>query len=164
MTRQIVVLATVTSLLITACQIKPKTASGSNITSVAGETRSETKITAIAFKVAKNYFAIDKKLDNPKIETAEKFNEFFGMAALMGEEGRPTEIDFTKQFVIAVLKPVTHVITTIEPVSLQKNEKNEIILTYKTIVGEKQTYSTLPNFAIIVNKAETGNIILIDKK
>ena len=46
--------------------------------------------------------------DNPKINTREEFESLFGMAAVMGKNGRPTPIDFDKQFVIAVVLPVTN--------------------------------------------------------
>jgi hypothetical protein len=82
------------------------------------------------------------------------------MATTMGKDGKPTEIDFAKQYVIAVILPETDLMTTVEPVSLQKNETGEITLTYKSVVGQKQTFTTMPNFAIIVDKTETGNITL----
>ena len=38
----------------------------------------------------------------PKITTEEEFNKLFGMATIMGKDGKPTAIDFTKQFVLGV--------------------------------------------------------------
>ena len=51
---------------------------------------------------------------NPKIDTREQFDSLFGMATVMGPNGRPTEVDFTKQFVIAVVLPVTNQETEID--------------------------------------------------
>jgi hypothetical protein len=163
MTKKIIVMATVTSLLCAACQNNLPTGTDKKQTPAPVETQNKTDI---VFGVAKNYFVNNtiKKLDNPKIETAEKFNEIFGMATTMGKDGKPTEIDFTKQYVIAVILPETDLMTTVEPVSLQKNETGEITLTYKSVVGQKQTFTTMPNFAIIVNKTETGNITLKEIK
>ncbi|MGE5365153.1 MAG: hypothetical protein ACM3SM_13570, partial [Bacteroidota bacterium] len=62
--------------------------------------------------------------------------------------------------VIAVILPETDYTTTIEPVSLQKNGNGEITFTYKSIVGQKQTYTIRPNIAIIVDRTENGNIFL----
>ncbi len=116
----------------------------------------------IPFTMAKNYFVHNTvtKIDNPKMETAEKFSEIFGMATTMGITGKPTEIDFSKQFVIAVILPETDLSTTIYPISLLKNTKNEIILHYKSVVGEKQSFTTRPNLILIVDKIENGRIIL----
>ncbi|MDR2146261.1 MAG: hypothetical protein LBE91_07380 [Tannerella sp.] len=146
MTRKIILLATVTGLLLTACKNNSKT--------------------DIVFSVAENYFVKNtvNKLDNPKIETAEKFNEIFGMATTMGKDGKLTEIDFTKQYVIAVLLPETDLMTTVVPVSLQKSKTGKITLTYQSVVGQKLSFTTKPNFAIIVDKSENGNITLNEIK
>jgi hypothetical protein len=103
-------------------------------------------------------------LDNPKIETAEKFNEIFGMATKMGKDGKPTEIDFSKQYVIAVILPETDLSTNVSPISLLKNTKNEITLNYKSVVGQKQSWTSRPNFAIIIDKKENGNVTLKEIK
>ena len=144
--KRIIALAAVMSLLFVACQNNSKT--------------------DIVFCVAKNYFVKNtvEKLDNPKIETADKFHEIFGMATTMGQDGKPTEIDFTKQYVIAVLLPETDLLTTVEPVSLQRDKAGEITLTYKSVVGHKQSFTTKPNFVIIVDKVEYGNITLKEIK
>lgn len=103
-------------------------------------------------------------LDNPKIETAEKFNEVFGMATKMKKDGKPTSIDFTKQNVLAILLSKTDSAKTIEPTVLQKNENGELILNFKIVVGQKQSFSTVPNLAIIVDKKVNGNLILKEIK
>lgn len=123
-------------------------------------------MTNIAFTIAKNYFVNNTvtKLDNPKIETAEKFNEIFGMATTMGAAGKPTKIDFSKQYVIAIILPETDFATNIYPISLLKNTKNEITLNYKYVIGEKQSFTTRPNFIIIVDKRENGMITLNEIK
>ncbi len=162
MKRQIVALAIVTSILLTACHESPKTDQVAVENSTKVEAQSETLTKAIPYAIAKNYFVKNTftKLDNPKIETAEKFNEVFGMATTMGKDGKPTEIDFTKQYAIAVILPETDSLTTINPLSLSKNEQNDIVLTYQSKIGEKQSYKMRPSFIIIVDKAENGNVIL----
>ncbi|MDR2145390.1 MAG: hypothetical protein LBE91_02885 [Tannerella sp.] len=150
-------------ILFAACQSNPKSSDSNNQQHVSVENQQKTDI---IFSIAKNYFVKNTVniLDNPKIETSEKFNDIFGMATTMGNEGKPTEIDFTKQYVIAVILPETDLQTTVEPVSLQKNEAGEIILTYKSMVGQKQSFTTRPNFAIIVDKTENGRITLNEIK
>ena len=49
---------------------------------------------------------------NPKINTREQFDSLFGMATVMG--GKPTPVDFDKQFVIAVISPVTNQATELD--------------------------------------------------
>jgi len=63
---------------------------------------------------------------NPKIDTREQFDSLFGMAAVMGQGGLPTAVDFTKQFVIAVVLPVTNQETEID---------DERLLYYKDLLG-----------------------------
>ena len=76
----------------------------------------------VAFEVAKNYFfKNDQEIPaSPKITTAEEFGKLFGMATTMGNDGKPTEIDFTKQFVLAIILPVTNLATEITPDRLEE--------------------------------------------
>jgi len=62
------------------------------------------------------------------------------------------------------MQPGTEYSTTINPVSLQKNDKGEIILTYKIKKGNKQTYTIKPSLAIIVDKTNNGQVVLKEQK
>ncbi|MBQ1760249.1 MAG: hypothetical protein IIZ94_11260, partial [Prevotella sp.] len=76
----------------------------------------------VPFTVAEHYF-FNKGQDipvNPKITSEELFKQLFGMATVMGENGKPTEIDFSKQFVLAVVLPVTDINTEITPVKVEE--------------------------------------------
>ena len=98
----------------------------------------------VAFEVAKNYFfKNDQEFPaSPKITTAEEFGKLFGMATTMGNDGKPTEIDFTKQFVLAIVLPVTNLATEITPDRL--DEKGDTLFYfYDAKVGEAQSYSIL---------------------
>lgn len=125
-------------------------------------TTKQSKTTDIPFILAKNYFVKNsvKKIENPKIENVEIFNDIFGTATTMGENGKPTTINFSEQFIITVLKPKTDLQATIEVKSLQKNNKGGIVLTYKYKTGDKQSFTTRPNFIVIVDKSEKGTIAL----
>lgn len=161
MKTQILTISIIASLIFSSCcDNKPKEEAKPNVTTLPVEVT--TKVEEVAYTVAKNYFINNNvtQLDQVKIETSEKFKQVFGMATTMGKEGKPTEINFDKQYVIAVVLPETSQMTTLEPVSLQKNEQNQITFTYKTIVGEKQTYTMRPSLAIIVDKTVEGEIIL----
>ena len=76
----------------------------------------------VAFEVAKNYFFNNGQEipSSSKITTAEEFGKLFGMATTMGEDGKPTPIDFAKQFVLAIVLPVTNLATEITPDRLEE--------------------------------------------
>jgi hypothetical protein len=119
----------------------------------------------IPYILAKNYFVKNtvKSIDNPKIDTEEKFNEIFGMATTMGEEGKPTSIDFSKQMVIALVLNETDIETSLSPLQLIKTKK-VLSLDYKLVLGRKQSYTSRPFFAIIIDKIETDKIVLNEVK
>ena len=134
-------------LAIAACTNKPVTVVEDN------EENSE-----VAFEVAKNYFfKNDQQIsESPKITTEEEFNKLFGMATTMGEEGKPTAIDFTKQFVLAVVLPVTDMATEINPVKVEA-KSDTLFYTYEVKIGEKQTFSIQPVSIIILDKQYENN-------
>ena len=118
----------------------------------------------VTFEVAKNYFfKNDQEIPaSPKITTAEEFGKLFGMATTMGErlrvgdrtsgmDGKPTPIDFTKQFVLAIVLPVTNLATEITPDRLEE-KGDTLFYFYDAKVGEAQSYSTQPISLIILDK------------
>ena len=115
----------------------------------------------IPFAVIKSIFVNNKinEISNPKIETEQRFNEVFGIAPIAEN---PPIIDYKKQYVIAIVKPVTNSATEIHPISL--NKKNGYIeFVYKVEKGEQLSYQIQPNLAIIVDKKHQGKIILIEQ-
>lgn len=64
---------------------------------------------SVDYTVANGYFV---RNDAPKdipaiISTRPEFESVFGMATVMGPDGRPTAIDFSKQCVVPVILPPT---------------------------------------------------------
>jgi hypothetical protein len=116
-------------------------------------TESDNENAGIAFEVAKNYFFKNNQEipSSPKIITAEEFGKLFGMATTMGEDGKPTEIDFSKQFVLAIVLPVTNLTTEITPDKLEE-KGDTLFYYYNAKVGEAQSYSTQPVSLIILDK------------
>ena len=119
----------------------------------------------IPFTIANPYFVKNTvpqgQLENPKIETIEEFEKYFGSATTMGEDGKPTPIDFNMQFIIAVLGSDTDIETNIVPVSLQKNSQNQIVYTYKIETkGANRSFTIRPFSIIIVDKSNTGEVVL----
>ena len=116
----------------------------------------------VAFEVAKNYFfKNDQEIPaSPKITTAEEFGKLFGMATTMGKDGKPTEIDFTKQFVLAIVLSVTNLATEITPNRLEK-KGDTLFYFYDAKVGEAQTYSTQPISLIILDKKYADKTVVM---
>ena len=101
---------------------------------------------------------------NPKLDTEEAFASLFGMAPIMGESGKPTPIDFSKEFVIAVVCPVTEYHTELDPESLRM-ENGELVFTYTETVGEKQSWSMQPILLVKVSrKYETETVRITIKR
>jgi hypothetical protein len=125
-------------------------------------TNNQKQIEEIEFIVLKNYFVnkYASYLDNPKIETESKFNETFGMATTMSEDGKPTKIDFNKQFIVAIILPETAISTSIELKSLVKDLSGELTLSYKVIEDKTQSFTSIPFVAIAIGKKEIGNVTL----
>lgn len=157
-------IATLTSVLFSACQSNTTSQMDQAKNSIA--TQDENKLSNINFTVLKNYFVKNTviKLDNPKIESAEKFNQIFGMATTMGKDGKPSDVDFSKQYIIAVIMSETKFATSLQIISLRKNSQNQIKFNYKLAIGQKQSFSSRPFIAIAVDKSESGIIILEETK
>lgn len=148
--------------LLFACQSGAKQAQADTSSVDSVKVESTVGTADIPYSLVERYFVKNtvKSLESPKIATPEAFDNVFGAAAVMGEGGRPTVIDFSKQYVIAVVLPETEYATTLSPVSLQKNENGEVQFTYKVAKGEKQTYTQRPCLAILVDNSQEGNVVL----
>ena len=107
----------------------------------------------VTFEVAKNYFfKNDQEIPaSPKITTTEEFGKLFGMATTMADDGKPTEIDFTKQFVLAIVLPVTDYATEINPVKVEE-KGDSLLYTFEVKKDEKQSFSIQPISIIILDK------------
>ena len=128
-------------------------------------TRSEkSNSDTIPFTLIKNYFVKNTGTipNNKKIKTSEEFNAFFGSAATMGKEGKPTELDFKKKYVIAVVLPETERSITLTPLFLKRVSSEELVFYYKKEMGELQSYKVVPFLAISVNQHEKGNITVVE--
>jgi hypothetical protein len=185
MIKKIKTIVIAASLVFSACQNNSKTNASSDRDTSKVTTNNDTqKIAAIdtqkvqkdsvvaiknvnvPYVVAEKYFVKNtvNSIDVPKIGTQEEFNEIFAAATTMGKNGKPTRIDFTRQFVIAIALPATEYETSILPVSLVKNEKKEIVFTYRVNKGKKQTFSIRPALVIIVDKTNDGKVVVKEQK
>ena len=119
----------------------------------------------VPFEVAKNYFFKNNQTipASPKITTAEAFDQLFGMAAYMGKDGQPTTIDFDKQFVLAIVLPVTDVATEIVPTQVELKD-NQLFYSYEIKTGEQLSYSIQPVSIIILDKQFENHEVILSTK
>ena len=118
----------------------------------------------VAFEIAKNYFYKNNPKGlpaSPKITSEKVFNELFGMATTMGENGKPTEIDFTKQFVLAIVLPTTNIETEVNPVKVEE-KGDSLFYAFEVKKGEKQTYSIKPISIIILDKKYENKKVVLE--
>ncbi|MCL7988661.1 hypothetical protein M8998_12000 [Sphingobacterium sp. lm-10] len=120
--------------------------------------------THIDYKVADHFLVKHTVQDvpsNPKIETKEEFDRIFYCTE---EDKKAHEIDFSKNYVIAVLAPDPDLRTTVQPISLRDSEPNEIVFSYRWVSGSEQPDTTRSSIALIVDKKHEGTIVLNEIK
>ena len=120
----------------------------------------------VAFEVAKNYFFKNDQVipEYPKITTEAEFTKLFGMATMMGENGKPTAIDFTRQFVLAIVLPETDFATEINPVKVEK-KGDSLLYTYEVKTGEKQSFRIQPVSIITLDKKyENKRVVFVNEQ
>lgn len=135
----------------------------------------KTSSQAIPYTLAKNYFVkntykdiAQNKKDNSELQIfqfsfQQDFEKIFGMATIMGNDGKPTTIDFTKNNVIACVADESDITNSIEIISLNKSEKN-IEFTCKRVIGEKKSSTSQESVLLIVDKKYSGDIIFNEIK
>lgn len=121
----------------------------------------ETVVENIPYKLAKNYFVRNdypnKEIHIIRIASQQKFDDIFGAAALVGEDGKPTEIDFSKRDVIALINDSSNNISGLNINSL-KQSKGKINLNYSFTQIVAQSYQSRHSALLIVDKKYTGTL------
>lgn len=114
----------------------------------------------IFYKEAKNYFVknnIEAATDSPKFESQQEFDQVFGMATMMGENGKPTPIDFSKEFVVAQIEDPSTQNIELKPVSIRKNA-NILEVKYRKIVGADRSYTSQTAMILIIDRKYEGDV------
>lgn len=116
----------------------------------------------IPYQVAEHYFVKNnvEGLPPTTITSAKEFEKYFGMAAVMGPNGTPTEIDFNKSFVICLTVAPTDIDTEISVISLTKTNTDQLALSYKIERGEKMSYISRPLLLLVVDKKYELPVVL----
>ena len=124
--------------------------------------------TPIKYTTLENYF-VRNDVDCSKqqrliIDNKADFEKYFGMAAHMG--GMPTEVNWNKQFVIALVMPETKRATTIYPVNVKETDNNILVFSYMIKKGDKMSHNMVPFIAVAVDKPASKqemNIFFLEK-
>lgn len=120
----------------------------------------------VYYTVLHNYFHNNNAPipSSPLITTKQAFDEQFGMAAHMGNDGIPTPVNFKKQAVIAIVLPETNFATDIDSISIRETGKNELTLTYNIHEGMEYGFTSQPIFLMAINKKYRGYNVKVNAK
>lgn len=110
----------------------------------------------VFYKIADNYFVKNnydiKGFTEKVISTENEFNQIFDKASFMGEKGKLTPVDFSKENVMVLLHPATNRSVEIIPLKLERNERDQTVYYYKVRIGEQKGFEMKPKLIVIVNK------------
>ena len=109
----------------------------------------------VPFTEARNYFVrndVVLPLESNVIETKAQLDSLFGMAAVMGRNGRPTDIDFDREFCVAYVIPPTDTLTEIVPVSVTSKGK-ELTCSFEIKKGDPITWTIQPFSLIVIDRS-----------
>lgn len=109
---------------------------------------------SIQFTKLDNYF-VRNDVDCSKeqrliIYNKTDFENIFGMAAYMG--GLPTEIDWNKQCVMALILPETNRETTISPIDVRQDGEKVVLCYHLEQAQETMSHTIVPFTAIAIEK------------
>ena len=110
--------------------------------------------TPVPYTTLENYF-VRNDMDCSKTQrlifnNKQDFEAFFGQAAYMG--GLPTEVNWKKQYVVAVILPETNRSTSIEPVNVKVSDNQCLVFSYHVKKGDKMSYKMVPFTAVAIDK------------
>lgn len=118
---------------------------------------------SVGYKKAHRYFVRNDVTDHsPRlIQSSEELNRYFGTATAMGKNGMPTNIDFTKYNVAAIIEQETNLETEIK-VSSVKRQENRVVVRYKVIQGDTpRSYSIVPCLLLQIEKKYGNNVAFV---
>ena len=122
----------------------------------------------VPYTTLENYF-VRNDVDCSKqqrliIDNKRDFESYFGQAATMG--GMPTQVNWNKQFVIALVMPETKRATSIQPVNVKVADNGVMVFSYQVKKGDKMSHSMVPFTAVAVDKpasAQEMQIFYLEK-
>ena len=110
-------------------------------------------VTPVTYQLANNYFIKNNVtgLVPRHIRSSAEFTRYFGMAATMGKNGKPTPIDFAVQDVIVYDAGIVQKQLEITPLTLN-HAQDKLILDVRIHSGARQSYQMHPFILLIVPK------------
>lgn len=108
---------------------------------------------AVPYTVAHGYFVRNDATPHAPsyYESQEAFDSVFGAATVMGKDGQPTSIDFSRQSVIALIGAPTIRPTEYAPLSLTA-QGDTLHLRYHAQADDPTTYTMTPLLLLVVDK------------
>ena len=102
----------------------------------------------------------DADLHFVKLTTQEELNKIFAVGAVMGKNGTPTEIDFSKYYAVGLIGKTNNDGSELDIRSIMKND-NLITITVFVLnkdSGKKQSYLSRPSKILLIDKKYQGEI------
>lgn len=96
-------------------------------------------------------------------DSKQSFDSVFSCAAVMGEDGMPTPIDFNRQSVIAIIGGETNRPTEYVPVSLM-SQADTLRFKYKVKEAAPTSYTMLPVLLLVVDKPSSTPQIKLERQ
>ena len=115
--------------------------------------------TPVPYTTLENYF-VRNDVDCSKqqrliIDNQRDFEGYFSMAATMG--GLPTEVNWNKQYVVALILPETNRATSITPVNVKVANDDIMVFSYHVKKGDKMSHKMVPFTAVAIDKPDKAS-------
>lgn len=127
--------------------------------------KSEKESAPMDIMMAKGYFVKNTIIVNEPIgmvfQSQQQLDSIMGVAATMGENGKPTSFDFSKEYGVACIFPETDSSRVLELIDYAVSE-GKGRLSIKVITGAKQSYSMVPLILIKVS-GMPPNSVMVEK-
>lgn len=121
---------------------------------------------SVDYTVANGYFV---RNDAPKdipaiISTRPEFESVFGMATVMGPDGRPTAIDFSKQCVVPVILPPTQHPTELIVEKVSKSDGAITVSCSALKDAQAATFIMQPCAVVVIDRPSPQTSVSVDMK
>ena len=141
--RRVAIILSLTAVALLCCQCAPSQYQ-----------RAKKGAKSVPFTVLEHYYVrndVDcSQIQRLILDNKEDFEAYFGEGAVMG--GMPTDINWKRQFVVAILLPATRKATMVTPLEVKQSPGN-VILYYQVNTGRKTSYTLVPFTAVAIDRS-----------
>ncbi len=119
----------------------------------------------IRYKEVAHYFVRNDVADySPRlIQSDEEMERYFGAAAVMGKDGMPTDVDFSRYNVVALLHPETYIETSIKVSSIRLQGSKVFVRYTVDRTGTPGSYSTVPFLLLQIEKKYGSDVVFVEE-